>query len=221
MIRRPPRSTLFPYTTLFRSAPHAGPSLCRRIRGSPEGWRPVVLASGLSDHPAELEAALRFGADDYLPKPADAGSLEARLAVAEGQVQQRDERARLESDRKRASRALQESEERFRTLLETARDAVAARGRETARLAVGRVLGSSTTLAHASPRLLEVIVGEVRWDFGLIWEVEGAEVHCLSAFPASSECPPPGRALVESGIPRGRPLWTADAQPPSLFRPAV
>src|SRR2546430_9379568 len=25
MIRRPPRSTLFPYTTLFRSAPGAGP----------------------------------------------------------------------------------------------------------------------------------------------------------------------------------------------------
>src|SRR2546422_3878818 len=25
MIRRPPRSTLFPYTTLFRSAPHADP----------------------------------------------------------------------------------------------------------------------------------------------------------------------------------------------------
>src|SRR2546426_3813025 len=25
MIRRPPRSTLFPYTTLFRSAPPAGP----------------------------------------------------------------------------------------------------------------------------------------------------------------------------------------------------
>src|SRR3712207_7708885 len=27
MIRRPPRSTLFPYTTLFRSAPSAGPFL--------------------------------------------------------------------------------------------------------------------------------------------------------------------------------------------------
>src|SRR3712207_7308250 len=25
MIRRPPRSTLFPYTTLFRSGPHTGP----------------------------------------------------------------------------------------------------------------------------------------------------------------------------------------------------
>src|SRR2546425_8480270 len=27
MIRRPPRSTLFPYTTLFRSEPHAGGAL--------------------------------------------------------------------------------------------------------------------------------------------------------------------------------------------------
>src|SRR3712207_7873548 len=31
MIRRPPRSTLFPYTTLFRSR------ACRRRRGSPPG----------------------------------------------------------------------------------------------------------------------------------------------------------------------------------------
>src|SRR5256886_15309867 len=30
MIRRPPRSTLFPYTTLFRSG---GPGVCRGIRG--------------------------------------------------------------------------------------------------------------------------------------------------------------------------------------------
>src|SRR3989449_10007312 len=30
MIRRPPRSTLFPYTTLFRSLPNAGIS-CRRV----------------------------------------------------------------------------------------------------------------------------------------------------------------------------------------------
>src|SRR5688572_32100752 len=33
MIRRPPRSTLFPYTTLFRS--HAGSRLGERRRGSP------------------------------------------------------------------------------------------------------------------------------------------------------------------------------------------
>src|SRR5687768_17798241 len=30
MIRRPPRSTLFPYTTLFRSDPEAAPSALRR-----------------------------------------------------------------------------------------------------------------------------------------------------------------------------------------------
>src|SRR2546422_6714900 len=37
MIRRPPRSTLFPYTTLFRSQPHAarngGPAIRRRVGG--------------------------------------------------------------------------------------------------------------------------------------------------------------------------------------------
>src|SRR2546423_2729823 len=41
MIRRPPRSTLFPYTTLFRSLrggfPHAGRR--RRGRGDPAGQR--------------------------------------------------------------------------------------------------------------------------------------------------------------------------------------
>src|SRR3712207_7464860 len=34
MIRRPPRSTLFPYTTLFRSQPHPGP-----VRGEGERLR--------------------------------------------------------------------------------------------------------------------------------------------------------------------------------------
>src|SRR2546421_8826751 len=32
MIRRPPRSTLFPYTTLFRSVPRAGIGVPRRLR---------------------------------------------------------------------------------------------------------------------------------------------------------------------------------------------
>src|SRR2546430_12716326 len=37
MIRRPPRSTLFPYTTLFRSP---APVLTRRRRGGERGQRP-------------------------------------------------------------------------------------------------------------------------------------------------------------------------------------
>src|SRR3712207_8109674 len=38
MIRRPPRSTLFPYTTLFRSAPSR-----RHPEGHPAAPRPAVL----------------------------------------------------------------------------------------------------------------------------------------------------------------------------------
>src|SRR6476660_3629463 len=38
MIRRPPRSTLFPYTTLFRSARVRGPGRCPG-RGPTPGWR--------------------------------------------------------------------------------------------------------------------------------------------------------------------------------------
>src|SRR2546421_8948615 len=37
MIRRPPRSTLFPYTTLFRSLCVGGPRPAAR-RGAPAGW---------------------------------------------------------------------------------------------------------------------------------------------------------------------------------------
>src|SRR3712207_7226745 len=50
MKRRPPRSTLFPYTTLFRSRPVAGsvpveretPVLCRRAPRSGDGRAPAV-----------------------------------------------------------------------------------------------------------------------------------------------------------------------------------
>src|SRR3989441_1429252 len=54
MIRRPPRSTLFPYTTLFRSL-HRGDcpvSLEEQLReGEPQGWReqPVGLPDRIGD----------------------------------------------------------------------------------------------------------------------------------------------------------------------------
>src|SRR5258708_15935374 len=46
MIRRPPRSTLFPYTTLFRS-----------LTGAP--YRMVLLAPGLGGTPAEIALIAR------------------------------------------------------------------------------------------------------------------------------------------------------------------
>src|SRR2546426_8099468 len=38
MIRRPPRSTLFPYTTLFRSCPWAAASRCGSASCTLSGW---------------------------------------------------------------------------------------------------------------------------------------------------------------------------------------
>src|SRR2546425_9398325 len=52
MIRRPPRSTLFPYTTLFRSESNALPGLLGRTsRGALEPWP----RAGLRRPPGSLE----------------------------------------------------------------------------------------------------------------------------------------------------------------------
>src|SRR3989442_11090761 len=63
MIRRPPRSTLFPYTTLFRS--HTGyyvgvflAALLNFVIGSKYGWRYMFAIGGL---PALLLAWVRHG----------------------------------------------------------------------------------------------------------------------------------------------------------------
>src|SRR5260370_23580690 len=64
MIRRPPRSTLFPYTTLFRS--HRGPRHPRgpRRRGRPRGpFRPRrlhPLAPRSEEHTSELQSHLNL-----------------------------------------------------------------------------------------------------------------------------------------------------------------
>src|SRR3712207_8749090 len=62
MIRRPPRSTLFPYTTLFRSrARHQGPA-----HRPPDAAQPVRLDSARSSH-GEHPADGREGAAEAAP----------------------------------------------------------------------------------------------------------------------------------------------------------
>src|SRR2546428_4549359 len=56
MIRRPPRSTLFPYTTLFRS--HPGRAAARARRQDLER-RARLRESGPRQQPSELRAARR------------------------------------------------------------------------------------------------------------------------------------------------------------------
>src|SRR3712207_8822975 len=59
MIRRPPRSTLFPYTTLFRSAPRRRVEL--RLRESPEGVGSRLLAPPFRTRVAIVGAGVRSG----------------------------------------------------------------------------------------------------------------------------------------------------------------
>src|SRR5947209_15499993 len=60
MIRRPPRSTLFPYTTLFRSSPSASPANAQTIRVaclmSFRAKRRDALAFRSEEHTSELQS---------------------------------------------------------------------------------------------------------------------------------------------------------------------
>src|SRR3712207_7923035 len=58
MIRRPPRSTLFPYTTLFRSAVRARGVVWRkqRLHDAEHFGRVVVTACRSEEHTSELQS---------------------------------------------------------------------------------------------------------------------------------------------------------------------
>src|SRR5437867_10018164 len=57
-IRRPPRSTLFPYTTLFRSLgpPRAGPGAERARAAGHPGLGPAVPRRRSEEHTSELQS---------------------------------------------------------------------------------------------------------------------------------------------------------------------
>src|SRR2546422_6715122 len=87
MIRRPPRSTLFPYTTLFRSAVDAGPpGPVARTRddhrrgvagaGAPPRWRRLQRSE---EHTSELQSRLHLVCRLLLEKKKDIKSKRPRL----------------------------------------------------------------------------------------------------------------------------------------------
>src|SRR3712207_8488126 len=57
MIRRPPSSTLFPYTTLFRSCPRGGRGERRQPRPGGGAGRPAAGGQGHGVHARERAAA--------------------------------------------------------------------------------------------------------------------------------------------------------------------
>src|SRR5205823_11192838 len=56
MIRRPPRSTLFPYTTLFRSRPHLAARRRTRDRHGPVGDSRRSVRARSEEHTSELQS---------------------------------------------------------------------------------------------------------------------------------------------------------------------
>src|SRR2546429_1892822 len=61
MIRRPPRSTLFPYTTLFRSAiRHRPPAAGARGRGAEVDGLDRALQPRSEEHTSELQSRLHL-----------------------------------------------------------------------------------------------------------------------------------------------------------------
>src|SRR2546425_7644467 len=56
MIRRPPRSTLFPYTTLFRSVPRGASGGARAVRGSCCARYPESNLNRSEEHTSELQS---------------------------------------------------------------------------------------------------------------------------------------------------------------------
>src|SRR5256885_9202073 len=62
MIRRPPRSTLFPYTTLFRSC-HSCAELPRRAAASGREGLPLRLGGRHAEDPGEPERQGRLSAN--------------------------------------------------------------------------------------------------------------------------------------------------------------
>src|SRR5689334_23530540 len=74
MIRRPPRSTLFPYTTLFRSSPVTGPLRNEEVRLS----RRATPCMRSEEHTSELQSQFHLVCRLLLEKKKNKAQLVAR-----------------------------------------------------------------------------------------------------------------------------------------------
>src|SRR2546429_5791774 len=80
MIRRPPRSTLFPYTTLFRSCPRTATDCCRSVSGKSSTRRRRGEGSRRSEeHTSELQSRLHLVCRLLLEKKKTASYPSVRL----------------------------------------------------------------------------------------------------------------------------------------------
>src|SRR5260370_14939469 len=98
MIRRPPRSTLFPYTTLFRSS-HQRYSGCAPAR-DPDAFGAVYQRRRSEEHTSELQSHLNLVCRLLLEKKKSyTGSTEPYHIDTEGKSAERPDGTKIESSR--------------------------------------------------------------------------------------------------------------------------
>src|SRR2546430_9382709 len=101
MIRRPPRSTLFPYTTLFRSAETLTPTY-RLLKGVPGRSYGLAIARRLGIPPDVLDMAQRVVPDTERALDALLATVEARareLETKQREIAERDAALREDAGR--------------------------------------------------------------------------------------------------------------------------
>jgi len=106
----------FPFLILDWMLPgKSGIALCRQLRAQPNGDEMFILLVTARADTADLEKALKAGANDYLTKPLDPELLNVRISVAERQIRELGER-------NQARAALLESAQTMANILENTTD---------------------------------------------------------------------------------------------------
>ncbi|HVO25823.1 MAG TPA: sigma 54-interacting transcriptional regulator [Candidatus Margulisiibacteriota bacterium] len=174
-----------------------GLELCRKLRRLPHGDRSLVVVLTSRDQPADLQAVLEAGADDYLTKPVDVARLTVRLAIAEKQAGNLLQRKQAEAQVAAMLEHVQRTRDDLLSILNELRVGSAMTDAE------GRITFLSQTcqpLLGCDPRLL---IGK-HWQ--TVWAFEPHERAQLEAQLAQ---PPARRSKVAAHLPTsgGRHYW--------------
>ena len=81
-----------------------GVELCRWLRSQPEGSKTYITLGYMAGDPHQIQRLLGAGANDFLGKPFEVGSLKLRLDVAERQMRAFFGRQELEEELRRQSK---------------------------------------------------------------------------------------------------------------------